>query len=573
MYFLKVNIRCPAIQLFNPLRINNRRVSFLAVERERTNVVLNYMRRVLANRSDCVLFDIKTHPILQCCENEINDLVLETAAINPTRPFTSKKVDKLIIIDHFCLAKYKKWNSRKQLYVLDIWHTIRRVRIYTSTQKIQNNLINQIPDMTETGHILQALYYTAWLRKSLNRKQVEKIQQKLLDIRNSLSIDEQSIFCVALVKCAAELTNAEMVDGLITSIMTSDPHNCNSVSITSIVKAIRWYSTPDNLARTKLLQEKLIPYAKQTDIKGLIHIALLGYNLNHFNYYLIDIIIRRLLENLDKIRIKDVERVFLILSALTASKFKVSDGMLELYQKVQEYLLNSLETQHPDTMIKCVAYLTMCGVINMELIEWSLADGLEACSKHKKTIPARDILIVDTFTKINLAKYNGPSLNDALCAKYRSEISASLDGHNKKMADIILEMFSEHNLPILPHRIVPYSSTPDLIFVYDKKANEAKTFSLRSLKCNTHIIKGADLHKNDPNLLAVAIVTSSWQQMLHSKNAHHGHFKHELDQLKLLGFKTIIIPHTNWNNFDNVEAKKRYLIRELHRYNVFLFKK
>lgn len=60
--------------------------------------------------------------------------------------------------------------------------------------------------------------------------------------------------------------------------------------------------------------------------------------------------------------------------------------------------------------------------------------------------------------------------------------------------------------------------------------------------------------------------------MIYNENAHHGHFQHKLNQLKLFGFKTIIFPHTNWKIYDNAEAKKRFLIEELHRYNVFLFK-
>lgn len=82
--------------------------------------------------------------------------------------------------------------------------------------------------------------------------------------------------------------------------MTSDLDSCNSVSINAVFKAIPWYSTPHNLARTKLLQKKLISYAKHTDIKELIHVGQLGYNLQPFNYCVFSIIMRRLLENLER---------------------------------------------------------------------------------------------------------------------------------------------------------------------------------------------------------------------------------------------------------------------------------
>lgn len=595
-----------AVHLFNGAKFlvthrivhSLRNASFLAAESVQKNDTATHIRSVLAMRTDCYLFDVNKHPAPcianDCWEPELDRLVraanqarspmrfyfnpsvrssMSSSTSSSSMPrkssYTPQSSTKLSAIDRFCLDSLEKWPKSKILYVLDIWHTRKYTTVYA--EHLQNDFLNEIYEISAVGHVLQMLYYISYKRTRLDREHIQNIQDKFLNLFDQLTIDEQSIFCATLIRSDSKFHNSTLVDALITSLMNADLMRCNGMSITSILKAIRWYATPTNITRTKQLQEKLIAVASVAEIECLTHIALLGYNLHVFNYKLVETIIRRFLENLDSMRIKDVERACLVLSALSASQFRTDDHIVgEFCQQIQPYLRRSLHTKYPHTIIHCISHLSICGTIQMELIEWALDEGLKACRKQRVHPIPRELLAINSFAQINLAgQYKGPVLNDDYAAELRRKVRSDLEGHNKQMIEFILDVFNRNKLHMLPHRIVPHSSIPDLVFVYDKRTNRTATFSIDSTTSNC-ILQASDLHKNNKDLVAVAIVTSSWQQQLHGKNANHGFFQHRLNQLNLLGFRTIVMTHKDWKYCDSFDAKRRYLLRELCRHDVFL---
>lgn len=574
------------------------------------------MRNVLLLRDDCYLFDPRTYPANDCCEKELNDLVTESGASLLTAILSNSSIStkKLTAIDQFCLANYQNWPTNKQLYVMDIWHTVKHARRATNTQKItytqqmQQDFLNDIVSNTDIGQMLQMLYYVSFYRTPLHWQHVQSVQRRLLDCRGRLTLDEQSIFCAALIRSGSKAPNSVLVDGLISSLWNVDLKNgvsrcnevtpryngvtprfngaarCNEVAISSLAKAIRWYSTPDNISRTKDLQEKLVAYTKVADIKGITHIGLLGYNLGVFNYDLVELIVRRFLAELDAIRIKDVERAWLILSTLSASKFYTEDGTVDRFsEQVQEFLIRSLQTQHPDTLINCITYLAIYAVnksqtgahqvIRTELIDWALSVGLAACKRHKKVIIAELFLVIDCYAKISLGEtYKGSTLPANHMVQLKREAFTSTDksiGHNKDISGTIERIFISNGFDMMTYRIVPYSNMSELIFLYDEKTN--KTIRLPKIPENSeHILNAKELSGSRDGVKAVAIVTSSWQQQLHGKRANHGLFQYKLNQLRALGYYTMVIRQQDWKNCENFEAKQRLLIRLLGRHDIFV---
>lgn len=554
-----------------------RHASFLAVESRRTSASNDHIRSVLLLRDDCYLFDPRTYPASHCCEKELGDLVTETSPNLLTAMLTNTSImsTKLEAIDQFCLDNYQSWPANKRLYVMDIWQHVEHARRVAYIQQLQANFLDDIHNSGDVGQMLQMLYCLGHYRTPLHWRRIQDVQQKLLDTRESLTLDEQSIFCSTLVRSGSKLPNSTLADALISSLSSADLVRCNGIAISAILKAIRWYSTPTNVARTKALQQQLVEYAKVADIKSLTHIGLLGYNLSVFNYELVEVIVRKFSANLDAIRIKDVERAWLILAALAPSKFHTDDGAIVRFsQLVQEHLLQSLNSQYPDTVINCIAYLIVYGQrrgaeVKVKLIEWALGKGLAACKQHRKAASAEQLLIVDCYARVSLGQnYNGPNLPAEQAAQLRQNALGSIDGHNKSISDTIQGIFTKNGFHIMPYRIVPYSSTPELIFLYDTQSN--KTARLPAIPENSrYILHAEELHGNAENVKAVAIVTSSWQQQIHAKQAYHGMFQYKLIQLRALGFYTIVIRHHTWRDCASLEEKQRLLIRLLGKHEVF----
>lgn len=527
----------------------------------------NYTRSVIKKTNGCILFDPLNHMKYLVWPKEFNkenqtifNLISTVTKVNKHDRSHLEYSHKLLApINDECLANYKSWPIGERLFALDVWTCVPAVTKFPFFEAILRDLLKVFPEL-EHGPALQMMYYVARLKYQLQSDEKAMVITKLEKIINGLTLDETAIYCLALVKSGCQVDNVSLVKSLYNCLLINDLSQYDNISVTAILKAVRQFSTRHHIVELMDLQNKLVPFAKDANLMGLTHIIQLGAKQSVFNAQLIDVIIKRFLENLYDLRIKDVERALLTIATCNHK----NDIKKQFCDKAQEYLLTSLDTKYPASLIRCISYLVLLGIADARLIDWALSPEVYT------NADAFPLLLIDSYAMINLAKtYTKNKLPENVCAKLMCDLTDV--GPKSEFVDEINGILKTNGIDCMLSRAIPHIASPDIFLIYNKKTH--KTVSILKGNADGSILDAKTLHENNPHLEAVAILSCLPGQVVFKSNRYNGYFQLRLNQLEMLGFKTIVIKKTIWDTYKSPEAKRRYLTQELCRNDVFLLSK
>lgn len=555
-----------------------REYSFVINERGSSNEQI-YMRNVLRKTSGCALFEpainSNSSP-LQKHSTENNQIISRLISVvdeqqkHKSTDFTRLNGKLLNSLSNQWLESYKKWPINTQLYALDIWHFVHGAKEIPIFDEMLRNFLDTFVDL-KNGPSLQVMYYIACSKRKFNSNEEMTVTNKFQAIMNELSLDETSIYCLALIKNDTQVNNLSLVKSLFDCLMMNNLRDYDDIGVTGVIKAVRRFSTSDHIYDLKELQNQLVPYAKETSLMALTHIIQLGCKQRVFNQELIEIILKRFLNNFDKLRIKDVERALLTISICNHKNSAIQTKFLN---SVQDHLLLSLNTKFSSPLIRCISFLAICGVVNTKLIDWAL-DPETHSKTYGKEIDndEHNLLIIDSYAKINMEKtYVGHKLPQQLCERLMPKVAEKeVAGEKSEVGNGIYNILNANGVHCIQCQVAPYIPFPDLFFVYNKRTNKA----IISIEQNSdgRILKASDFHQNDKDLETYAILPCLQRQTVFNSNRYNGLLQLKIDQLKMLGFKTIVIKKTIWKLYANAAAQRRYLALELCKNNVFLLNK
>lgn len=555
-----------------------RRFSFLDNEQVSSNEQ-KYMRSVLQKTNGCVLFDstnewskqlIGQQPI----QIENNQIVLRLISIadkikkyHPT-DYTLINRELLMPIDKQCIEKYQQWPIDTQLYALDIWHSINGAKKFPFFEILLGNFLTKFTEL-KMGPALQILYYIAWSKRRFRSNEESMVIEQFESHINRLKLDEVSIYCLALIKSGAHVESQNLIKSLYDCLLKNDLKKFDDIGVTAVVKAVRRFSTTVHIYELKKLQDHLMPFAKEASLMSLTHIIQLGAKQRVFNYQLIQVVLQRFLNNFNKLRVKDVERALLAISVLNDKKNAIE---MEFLENSQKYLLQSLNSNFIESIFRCISYLAVCGVVDKQLINWAL-DPKTHSNAFGNAIDQEEfpLLLIDSYAKINLEKtYTGHKLPVELCATLMPKIAEKeVTGQQSELTTEIGDILQKNGIDHIQCQMAPYTPFTDIFLVYDKRTNKCVNCTDRSNLPGT-ILRASDLHQNQRDLEAVAIIPCLQRQTVFKSNRFSGIFQLKLNQLKLLGFKVIVIKRANWILYSSDAAKRRYLTIELCKNNIFL---
>lgn len=209
------------------------------------------------------------------------------------------------------------------------------------------------------------MFYLGICRKKVEMMDVEKQFVKVFD---SLDVNEMGIICLAFFKTETKVHTRELLD-MIYDKATKHVDQLEDITMVNIMKALRYSSDPTHANRIPLLCNAIYPNIQKYNLLTSLHIALLGTNLQYFHHELIEAIIQRFNEHLKDTRLKDIERIALILGLFD---FKTKSGVEnELCEKIFEELKLRVKeiVQHPKCLAACAHYLTIKGLYDVEIIK------------------------------------------------------------------------------------------------------------------------------------------------------------------------------------------------------------
>lgn len=540
----------------------------------------NYQRKVLQNAKDCILFDSSHN--YSPTEHPIHNDALILKVINVARDFKSGiKIthQKLEHLDKECLQTSKRWSMDRKLFTIDIWYSLQRFNsefIFVTLKDLLKHLDDFSKDRT-----MQILYYAARTKQQIQHSGEKKIINKLDEVLDSSSLDEVSIYCSVLVRLNGKSRDeyVQFVERFFHFLMNIDLKNENERAVNDALKALRRLSTVHQIKNIKALQPKLIALVEKGAHYTVTHCALLGFQQRVYDQRLLETALQRSIELMDQLRSKDVERMLLLISTYnleTSDRIK-DQFCLRAQQRIKQFIQNGAE--FPSSIIHSIASLAIEGTANPELVEWALKFGDSSRNERGHNFILTDdmkhLLMIDSFAKINLSEtYNGHVLPETICSEMKLKAYARIeDGFISSVINDLLEIFKLNNHKYLLTKVVPHSARPDIILLYNKRTKS--TIEILNNNQTQNIFQASDLHRNDPDLMAVALVTFTQRYTLFNSHRFIGSFQMKLNQLERLGFDVVMLPIVlnKWKNFIGMAAKQEYLHTQLCRKQIFLFSK
>lgn len=220
---------------------------------------------------------------------------------------------------------------------------------------------------------------------------------------------------------------------------------------------LRVSSTGHQASLMKELLTKLRWHVQHSDLMLVSQIALVSSKWKIHDSDLLELIVTRMGEHVDRLRFKDLERICYMISMFDYK----SNATTALLQKISQYLVAVEKDAYHDSIIRCIEYMQRCGCHEPKLIAWALDPKTISVTYREKEDWNRGVLLrIDMFAKINLAEeYRGPRLSDSDCATIvRQQLKEQEDDWNLlQQIESMLLATGRHCVikNALPHHMIP----------------------------------------------------------------------------------------------------------------------
>lgn len=189
-------------------------------------------------------------------------------------------------------------------------------------------------------------------------------------------------------------------------------------------------------------------------------------------------------------------------------------------------------------------------------------------------------MCLDSFTRINLRdSYRGPRLSDKLrkyITKYQSHYIPERDQpykltHSDQLLLNLKEFMEENYGKNMLTHILPHYQRPDVIYCFDENGKSVTSDILDCFPCHYAgdiLTKEYLLSQKQPfatkmdNYKMLAVIMGGWNFFLRDTSIPTGGLRTKVEQLQMIGYKTILLVWSDWIRMPS-EERKAYLDSEI----------
>lgn len=300
------------------------------------------------------------------------------------------------------------------------------------------------------------------------------------------------------------------------------------------------------------LLETLTPEIDRLSNLCCVHIAILGTNLQVFHRESIEKVAKKLVkdvENPEKLRLKDLERILLSLTMFDVNPNTDSDIFEAIFKEIHKDERLKEIVMHPRSLASTLLYLAMKKLYSNELLNRIMDDDfiVETFGKQPKLIP-REIYALDKCIEIECPDYNGKRLDrikNYKATKWIIEYIPKYDQHKKLTAadKLFLDVFDYVKLivgnenKVLLRHILPHFVKGDMVICRDKATNQfVEPFGFENYELGDVMYP-----KNVEDFKWYAIVVVGWNATIRNGVEPLGVFKFKERHLNAIGYKPILV--------------------------------
>ncbi|XP_017002344.2 FAST kinase domain-containing protein 5, mitochondrial [Drosophila takahashii] len=476
-------------------------------------------------------------------------------------------------LDIECCRRIDRWSSERLLLVSDAWYRLGLARIgeyvWLALKKLGRKLRKLPPEQ---------LVHSMFLCNLLRRPVFEMFDFELNLARcvDEMSLSELGVMAMGFFKTQTPIRNPELLTQIYQRL-GNELETVEDIPLVALLKVLRYSSKLPQVEQLKRLLDALESQVERVSLLTCLHMALLGCELQTCNDELVERILLRFERELESARLKDIERICLVMALFNISTSSKVETRLAarlpnlLRQRMEEIL------RHPRCYTNCLQFLTMRGVCDLELLGVALEPRLVQLA-YRSGLPGREYFHLDSFARLlgEQEKYQGPLLSERqrqqmgrLYTQYIPERNGrfKLNSTDRILLEI-REALSLIHRPVSFKHILPQYDRCDVVLCYDRR--EQKALPLNAEACQDysgeiltrrHLI--GEARAADEQLATVAIVIAGWNNVIRDKERFTGQMEMKLRQLRQLGHQPVVIYWHEWRELETSADRQDFLRRRL----------
>lgn len=496
------------------------------------------------------IVDLFLERIESFSDEEIRDTIRILTIFPPAPGVGSRNfLEMWTALDDACLQRLDSWSTEERLLVCDHWYKLNMAKVakfpLQSTKRIGRNLKRLSP-----SHLVQTLFYVNMVRKPM--VEMFHFEAALEGVIDRLSTDEIAIMSMGFFKTQTRLNIPVVVDKIYERLH-KDCLTLPDISLTAILKILRYSAKLPHEQRVRRIQQKLLPRIPELSLLSCLHLALLGTNFQCCDSECVHAVIKRFAKDYKNGRLKDFERIAFVIALFdvdTEDSNNLCKSILaEIPHRKEEVI------RYKRCFPSMLNYLSTSGHSDAEMISVALTKEFYEAAYGQNLLLGRDIFCLDSYTKIDLKEaYQGNNLPDRsrrnlaklLCnyipekdSKYKQSVSDKWLLETKATLDGI---YGAHCTVL--ENLLPHFERSDILMAFDSVTKNPLAIKSLHLPGNYSgiILSREELLQsidNPENIKLIAVVFGGFNAYIRGTESPTGVLRLKLEQLKKIGHLVI----------------------------------
>ncbi|XP_022210516.2 FAST kinase domain-containing protein 5, mitochondrial [Drosophila obscura] len=476
-------------------------------------------------------------------------------------------------LDIECCRRIERWPTGQLLLVSDAWYQLGLARIgeyvWLALKKLGRKLRKLPPEQ-----LVQSMFLCNLLRRPIF--EMFDFEMNLARCIDQMTLQELGVMAMGFFKTQTQIRNPELLNQLFARL-TRELDTVEDITLVSLLKVLRYSSKLPHVEPLIRLLRDLEPQVERVSLLACLHMALLGCELQTCDDQLIERILQRFEQELDHARLKDMERIGLVMALFNLES--VSGVERRLAERLPDVIRQRLDEimRYPRCFTNCLQFLTMRGVYDAELLGVALEPRFLQHA-YRGGLPGREYFHLDGCARL-LGKdvYKGPLLTERQIqqmGKLYTQYIPEREGRFKlNKTDRILVDVRDAASDLYRHlsfkHILPQYERCDLVLCYDRRQQRALPIDAEAcppdysgvILTRRHLL-GAD-REHDDQLATVIVVIAGWNNVIRDKQRHTGQLAMKLKQLKQMGHQPVVIYWHEWRELETSADRQDFLKRRL----------
>ncbi|XP_023162965.1 FAST kinase domain-containing protein 5, mitochondrial [Drosophila hydei] len=475
-------------------------------------------------------------------------------------------------LDIECCRRIERWPSSQLLLVSDAWYQLGLARIGEFVWLALRRLGRKIRKMPPE-QLVQSMFLCNLLRRPVF--EMFDFELNLTQCIHQMTLKELGVMAMGFFKTQTPIRSTELLQQFYTRL-EAELDTVENITLVSLLKILRYSSKLPHVAALTQLLVALQPQVERVSLLTCLHMALLGCELQTCNDELVERILLRFERELDAARLKDLERICLVIALFNINT--ASGVERRLATRFPEMLRGRIDEilRYPRCYTNCLQFLSMRGIYDIEQLSVVLEPRFLRHA-YRDGLPGREYFHLDSYAHLLGSEYDGPRLTDRqrqqmgkLYTQYipdRTDGRFKLNSTDRVLLEIRDALGSLLRTTVSLKHILPHYDRCDMIVCYNRQQQRPVPLNVDNcpedysgvLLTRQHLLGSMEA----PYIDTLIITVAGWNNVIREKERYTGQFALKLKQLKQLGHKTVVILWHEWNALETPADRQDFLKRRL----------